>query len=96
VELIHLLELENFVSIPIKLTIHGSEEEDRPVWMEKKIQSVRLCPDGTHVRLYFDHHHFIAVPKESEIIRQKHEWSAYDEKSSLRYLIKKEGGGYHD
>lgn len=93
---INSLKLKDFVSIPIKLTIQGNEEVNQPAWMEKTIQNAKLCPDGTHIRLYFDSFHFIAVPKHSEITKTSHMWSAFDKETSLRYLIKKIGDGCHD
>ena len=88
-ELIKIFKLEDFISVPIQLTIQGSGDEDKPTWIEKKIQSVKNCPDSTHVRLYFDNLHFIAFPKESEVEITTMTWSAHDKKGNLRYLVKK-------
>lgn len=95
-ELIESLELNDFISIPVLLTIQGKEEEDKPAWMEKVVQSVELCPDGTHVRLYFDSLHFIAFPKDSVVSRKENTWSAFDQETFLTYLMEKKGEDSHD
>ncbi|MBM7605553.1 hypothetical protein JOC75_003576 [Metabacillus crassostreae] len=86
---INSLQLSDFVSIPVKVTIQGSDKEEQPSWMNKTIQSSKLCPDGTHIRLYFDQRSFIAFPKTCKVTRKGDIWSAYDDETCLTYLIKR-------
>jgi hypothetical protein len=50
---------------------------------------VQYCPDGTHIRYYFDDIYFLAVPLTSEVSQSENQWSAFDQESGLTYTVKK-------
>ncbi|MHC0036165.1 hypothetical protein [Pseudoneobacillus sp. C159] len=81
--------LEPFVGEKIEVAIHDAQEDMQPPWVEKKIKKLELCPDGTHLRIYFDTFYFFAVPLTSSVSVSEHNWSAYDMESGLYYLIRK-------
>lgn len=83
---ISIEELEPFMSVPVRVAIQG--EEHAP-WMDKTIKKARLCPDGTHVRLYFDDFYFLAIPVTAAVTKTESNWTAYDEEVGLYYIIKK-------
>ncbi|MEC5425509.1 hypothetical protein QGM71_18685 [Virgibacillus sp. C22-A2] len=84
-------DLKRFISNPVQVCIHGREGEDMAPWVKRKINKVELCPDKTHLRIYFDKHFFFAVPLTSEVVQKETEWTAYDDKAKLHYAIKSEG-----
>ncbi|KMY54267.1 hypothetical protein AC623_10245 [Bacillus sp. FJAT-27231] len=88
-ELINIAELDSYVSIPVQLAIHDENGTKAP-WTKKIIEQVTLCPDGTHLRLYFDQHHFLAIPRMSQVVKDDRLWIAHDEKNKLIYMIRKE------
>ncbi|WP_173917474.1 hypothetical protein [Halobacillus sp. Marseille-Q1614] len=81
-------ELIEFVSETVQVCIHGWEGEDRAPWADKYIAKVERCPDATHVRVYFDDFYFLAVPLNSEVERAAGEWSAFDQRTGLSYVIR--------
>ncbi len=84
-------DLENCIGSSVKVCIHGEEGEDMAPWLDKKVKKLANCPDNTHLRIYFDNHYFFAVPFTSEVKQTETEWSAYDQKAGLYYVIKSEG-----
>ena len=84
-------DLKTFVKKPVQVSVYGGPEEDQAPWIPKQVYAVELCPDQTHLRIYFDYYYFLAVPLTSTVIRQENEWTAYDETCGLYYSIKSEG-----
>ncbi|HLO11729.1 MAG TPA: hypothetical protein VK190_05695 [Pseudoneobacillus sp.] len=82
-------DLERFLGERIEVAIHDIETKMQPPWVEKKIKKLELCPDGTHLRIYFDTFYFFAVPLNSTISQSDLDWSALDSESGLYYLIRK-------
>lgn len=82
-------DVERFLGENIEVAIHDAETDMQPPWVEKKIKKLELCPEGTHLRIYFDTFYFFAVPLNSNICVSDVDWSAYDEESRLYYLIRK-------
>lgn len=82
-------DLEGFVAEKVEVAIHDAESETQPPWVEKKIKKLELCPDKTHLRIYFDTYYFFAVPLTSSFSQSDRDWSAYDTESGLYYLIRK-------
>ncbi|MFD1037757.1 hypothetical protein ACFQ3N_04945 [Virgibacillus byunsanensis] len=83
-------DLNGLISSSVEVCIHGREDEDKAPWIKRKLNKVELCPDQTHLRIYFDKHFFIAVPLTSSVEKKENEWTAYDEKAKLYYVIRSE------
>ncbi|OIK16196.1 hypothetical protein BIV60_05300 [Bacillus sp. MUM 116] len=88
-ESINLEDLKRFTGRPVEISILDSEGGDQAPTVNKTIKKVQLCPDGTHIRFYFDHYYFLAVPLESDVVETETEWSAFDPESGLHYAVKK-------
>ena len=82
-------EINRFLHLPVRIGIQDSEEEDKPPFIEKIINKAEVCPDGTHLRLYFNERNFLAVPLNAEVTESGYEWSAHDVRSGLTYIIRK-------
>lgn len=82
-------DVERFIGERIEVAIHDAKTNMQPPWVEKKIKKLELCPDETHLRIYFDTFYFFAVPLTSSISQSEMDWSAYDDDSGLYYLIRK-------
>jgi len=84
------LHLHEFVSFPIEVFIQDAEggRHTNPSF-ERKLEKIQICPDQTHLRLYFDHMHFMAVPLNGQITAGLDEFQVYDEKNGLHYHIRK-------
>jgi hypothetical protein len=95
VEHIKVEDLKSFVLEKVKVSVHDTTGEEQAPFVSKTIQKLELCPDNTHLRIYFDHLHFLAVPLTSKISMKTSEWSAYDLQTGLQYVIRKERD-FHD
>lgn len=82
-------DLERFRDEKIEVAIHDAKGDMQPPWVEKKMKKLELCPDKTHLRIYFDTFYFFAIPLTSTIGQSNADWSAHDEESGLYYLIRK-------
>jgi hypothetical protein len=87
---IKIEDLNIFLFHPVEVAILDEKGEKIAPFVRKTIQKITLCPDQTHVRIYFDDFNFFAVPMDSHFQMNGEEWSAYDAKSELRYIIRKE------
>ncbi|MEC2159237.1 hypothetical protein [Virgibacillus halodenitrificans] len=83
-------DVDNFKNNPVFVCIYGEQSEDQAPWVRRNILKTTLCPDSTHLQIYFDKHFFFAVPLSSKVDMSDHAWTAYDEKARLHYAIKKE------
>jgi hypothetical protein len=81
--------LASFVGGKIEVAIHDADTDMQPPWVEKQIKKLELCPDQTHLRIYFDEFYFFAVPLTSSISQSATDWSAFDSESGLFYLLRK-------
>ncbi len=88
-ELINLENVKRFVEIPVEISIQDQEGGDQAPSVKKTIKKVEYCPDGTHIRFYFDNVYFLAVPLTSIVTESEEQWSALDQDSGLTYTIKK-------
>lgn len=88
-ELEAIKALLTYVSVPVELAIYEKEVRDIS-WMAQRIRRVKPCPDCTHLRLYFDDFHFLAVPFNSVVSFTKDTWTTFDADSLLYYGIRKE------
>jgi hypothetical protein len=89
VESINLENVKHFVGCPVEILIHDQEGSDQAPAVRKSIKKVQYCPDGTHIRFYFDDFYFLAVPRSCSVQRTEVEWSAFDPESGLHYTVKK-------
>jgi hypothetical protein len=78
-----------FAGTTVEITILDQEGGDQAPSVRKMIEKVQLCPDGTHLRFYFDKMYFLAVPLSGRVSEADHLWSAYDAESGLTYTVKK-------
>ncbi|PLR76856.1 hypothetical protein CU633_13190 [Bacillus sp. V3-13] len=86
---INLEELTRFVSVPVSIGIQDDQGDEKAPFIRKTIQKLEVCPDETHLRMYFDNFYFLAVPLTADVIQTENEWSAFDQESGLYYLLKK-------
>jgi hypothetical protein len=88
-ELIKLEDVNRFVGAPVEIAIQDSDGGDQAPAVKKRVKKVQLCPDGTHIRFYFDDFYFLAVPLTSKVNQSEGKWSAFDLESGLTYTVKK-------
>ena len=79
--------VQNFAGRNAQLIIQDEQGSDQAPSVQKFIKKIQLCPDGTHVRFYFDDFYFLAVPLAAEAILSEKEWTATDRESGLIYKI---------
>jgi len=91
VEHIKVENLQSFVSEKVMVAILDKDGEEQAPFVPKEIQKLELCPDNTHLRIYFDSRNFFAVPLTSSVSCDETEWTAFDQQSQLQYVIKKRG-----
>lgn len=87
-EPIKLKELKRFEGANVELAITDREGGEQAPAIRKTIKYVLMCPDGTHVRFYFDKNKFLAVPGSSEFGGTEEELTAHDAVSGLSYSVK--------
>ncbi|WP_059172435.1 hypothetical protein [Bacillus sp. FJAT-27445] len=87
-EPINLKELKHFEGAHVELAIKDRDGGEQAPAIRKTIKYVLLCPDGTHIRFYFDKNKFLAVPITSEFGGSEQELTAYDAGSGLSYSVK--------
>ncbi|MCK6259071.1 hypothetical protein LCY76_21095 [Fictibacillus sp. KIGAM418] len=58
--------------------------------MHRYIEKIKPCPDRTHIRLYFDGYHFLAISADCEIMATDEGLTAYDPVGCLYYEIRKD------
>jgi hypothetical protein len=90
VDVIDIEHIESFVSLNVKVSIQGESGEELAPTVQKMLYKVAPCPDHTHLRLYFDYLHFIAIPFTSEVTWSDQEFCAYDQYGKLSYSVRKE------
>lgn len=88
-ELIKLETVEQFVGVPLEIAIQDKDGGDQAPSVKKTVKKVQYCPDGTHIRFYFDDFYFLAVPLASRVNQSEDQWSASDIESGLTYTIRK-------
>lgn len=85
----NIVALESFVSEQVEVAILDTQGGDQALFVKKKLIKIEQCPDKTHLRIYFDHFYYFAIPIQSNVIHTKNEWSALDPISDLRYTIRR-------
>jgi hypothetical protein len=86
---INIEALNPFVLVPVEVAILDTQGGDQATFVKKTVKKLEICPDQTHLRIYFDDYYFFAIPLQSEVIQTNTEWSAIDPSSGLRYIIRK-------
>jgi hypothetical protein len=81
--------LKSFVELPVDVAILDTHGGDLASFVRKTVKNVTLCPDQTHVRIYFDDFYFFAVPLQANVMHSETEWSALDPKTELCYVLRK-------
>jgi hypothetical protein len=89
VEPINIDELQRFTGETMEIAIEDKQGGDQAPVVKKTIKKIKLCPDHTHVRFYFDSVYFLAVPLNSDVIESETMFSASDLESGLTYTFKK-------
>lgn len=89
VAVIDIETMKQFISVPVSVAIQSNKGEQAQ-FVKKTIQKIEWCPEHTHIRIYFDHFNFFAIPASSRTFETNQEWSAFDEDGQLFYLIRKE------
>lgn len=84
--------IELLISQVVEVAILDQPSEDQAPFVKKTIKNSALCPDGTHLRIYFDDHYFFAVPLAASVSTDGNQWTAYDQDANLYYVIRKERG----
>lgn len=82
-------DLQDFVSVPVEVAILDEHGGEKAPFVKKTIKRLGLCPDQTHLRIYFDDVYFLAVPLDSKVRKTNLEWSAIDAGGNLHYKIRK-------
>jgi hypothetical protein len=89
VEPINLEELQGFVGTAVEISVHDQQGGDQAPVINKKIEKIKYCPDHTHIRFYFDHFNFIAVPLASDMAQSETLFSASNTESGLTYTFRR-------
>lgn len=88
-EPINFEDFQRFVGASVEITIQDEQGGDKAPAVKKVIKKIQLCPDGTHVRFYFDDFYFLAVPLFSHVSQSESLLSAIDPEGGLTYTFKK-------
>ncbi|MDZ5471605.1 hypothetical protein SM124_07570 [Bacillus sp. 31A1R] len=88
-ETINLESLQEYVSTAVDISIQDKNGEEKAPYIRKSLVKLETCPDDTHLRIFFDHKRFFAVPLTSKVTMNKDEWIAFDTFSELYYVIRK-------
>ena len=81
---------QSLVSEKARVAILDDDGQDKAPFVSKTIVKVEICPDKTHLRIYFDHYNFFAVPLACNLTKNNNVWSAIDENAGLLYVIRRE------
>ncbi|WP_313799718.1 hypothetical protein [Cytobacillus sp.] len=85
-------KIESFIFHRAEVAILDQPGEDQAPFVKKTITKTGLCPDKTHLRIYFDDKYFFAVPLKADVRMSENVWSAYDHETGLNYVIRSERG----
>lgn len=91
-ELTEIKSLESFIFEDVEVAILDENGEDLAPFVKKAVFKTELCPDGTHLRIYFNLKQFFAVPLTAKVNNSDDTWSAFDEQAGLTYVIRRECG----
>lgn len=88
-ETINVDYLHQFISKPVEVSIQDEDGKDRAPFSRKEVNRIELCPDKTHLRIYFDQQKFFAIPLNAKVQIMGDDWLATDMSSQLTYVIRK-------
>jgi hypothetical protein len=77
------------MSTPVEVSIKDHQGGDQAPSLKKMVENIGLCPDQTHLRIYFDKGKFVAVPVTATVTHTENEWVAFDHSSELEYVMRK-------
>ncbi|WP_059106069.1 hypothetical protein [Shouchella shacheensis] len=83
-------QLERSISSVVQVCIRDEQGEEKAPWVNKKLKKLANCPDNTHLRIWFNDRTFFAVPLSLPVLQEEGKWSAYDRKTGLTYLVRRE------
>lgn len=87
---LNIEDLKPFIFQDVGVTIFDDTWTDQTPLQSKKVHKVELCPNNSHLRIYFDEKRFFAIPRTSDVEVTESSWTAFDQESRLHYVIKKE------
>jgi hypothetical protein len=76
------------ITVSIKDVADDAEPQNAPEVL-KKLAKIEPCPDNTHLRFFFDHVTFLAIPFTSKTTCSEEEFHAFDAEENLHYYIRK-------
>ncbi|MGG0719342.1 hypothetical protein ABE096_17330 [Robertmurraya massiliosenegalensis] len=85
---IGLLE-QQYLGSTVEVAIQDEEGQDLAPFIPKEITKIGLCPDQTHLRIYFEQNKFFAIPLHAEVIMEGDDWTATDLLGNLKYMIRR-------
>ena len=88
--LINREDVEPFISENVGVSIYDETWTDQSPLRSKKIEKVELCPNRTHLRIYFNQRSFFAIPRTAKVSITESTWIAFDNDSGLHYVLKRE------
>lgn len=91
----NIVGLEKFIAHPVEIAIIDEQSDEQPLFLNKTVYKIEICPDHTHLRIYFDHFSFFAIPLAATVIESEKEWKVYDQTAGLYYVIR-EGGNFYE
>ncbi|WP_338421065.1 hypothetical protein [Mesobacillus harenae] len=82
-------QLKRFMESQVEVGILDEDGGERAPFLKKTIKKIEQCPDGTHLRIYFDDFYFFAVPLTASAEQTDSQWTAFDQTQKLKYEIRK-------
>lgn len=87
---INIKDVEPFISESVGVSIYDETWTDQSPLRSEKIEKVELCPNNTHLRIYFNQKNFFAIPRTANVSITESSWVAFDKDSGLHYVLKSE------
>ncbi|MDF1510512.1 hypothetical protein PZE06_20470 [Robertmurraya sp. DFI.2.37] len=80
---------QHYLFKTVEVAIQDIEGVERAPFVQKEIKKIGFCPDQTHLRIYFEHQNFFAIPLNAEVIIESDNWTAIDRLGNLKYIIRR-------
>lgn len=87
--LLAIEDVKSLIRENVGVTIYDESWTAQSPLREEKIHHVSLCPNKSHLRIYFNERNFFAIPREAKVKTRDNKWIAYDEKSRLHFVIER-------
>lgn len=91
-DVLNIDDLKSFISEDVGVTIYDQTWTDQSPLRSETVHKVEVCPQNSHIRIYFNEKKFFAVPKTSKVKITASSWTAVDEASGLHYVVKRRSG----